>query len=306
MKTISAFQIFAALTAVTIITISASAQVTTPGSGATRAPLPQGILLYGTPKAGAPPEKIQGTQARRIVLNVSDPTLTPFLPDPAKATGAAVIVAPGGGFVILSIDNEGYEVAKWLADHGVAAFVLKYRTRDATRDPAANANNAIRTPETSMADAEAAVRMVRSRAAEWKIDPKRVGFVGFSAGAMLAIDIGFDQDTSVRPDFIAPIYGPFGPRDVPADAPPMFAAIAVDDPLLGKSNLELILAYRAAHRPVEFHWYEKGGHGFGMKHLGATTDMWIDEFYTWMKDRGELAKAVTPILKLNRCREIMN
>jgi acetyl esterase/lipase len=302
MKARSVFHIFTALTAAAIITTSALAQTPMPDSGKQPAPLPQGILLYGAPKAGALPEQVIGTRSLRIVRNVVDPTLTPFLPDPAKATGAAVIVAPGGGFVILSIDNEGYKVAQWLSDHGVAAFVLKYRTRETNRGPAANAantrkmsqggttsaNNVLETPDASMADAEAAVRMVRSRAAEWNIDPKRVGFVGFSAGAMLALDIGFDQDTSVRPDFIAPIYGPFGPRDVPADAPPMFAAIAVDDPVLGKTNLELILAYRAAHRPVEFHWYEKGGHGFGMQPKGTTSDMWIDEFYTWMRDRGEL------------------
>ena len=302
MKARSAFHIFAVLTAASIITSSASAQIPVPDTGMQSAPLPQGILLYGTPKAGALPEQFDGKWPRRVVRNVVDPTLTPFLPDPAKATGAAVIVAPGGGFVMLSIDNEGYVVAQWLADHGIAAFVLKYRVRETDRDPAVNAannrkmfqegvtsaNNTLGTPDTSMADAEAAVRMVRSRAAEWKIDPKRVGFVGFSAGAMLALDIGFDKDTTVRPDFIAPIYGPFGPRDVPADAPPMFAAIAVDDPLLGRTNLELIFAYRAAHRPVEFHWYEKGGHGFGMRYMRATTDMWIDEFYTWMKDRGEL------------------
>ncbi len=285
MKARSVVYCVVALTVAAVITNSSLAQLSTPGSGELPRQLPKGITLYGTFKAGALPEQVQGTPPRRIVVNVSDPTLTPFLPNPDKATGAAVIVAPGGGFVILSIDNEGYEVAQWLADHGIAAFVLKYRTRDKDRNTAISP---LAAPDTSMADAEAAVRMVRNRAAEWKIDPKRVGFVGFSAGAMLALDIGFDRDTSVRPDFIAPIYGPFGPRDVPADAPPMFAAIAVDDPLLGKTNLELILAYRAAHRPVEFHWYEKGGHGFGMRHLGATTDLWIDEFYAWMKDRGEL------------------
>jgi acetyl esterase/lipase len=302
MKAGSAFHIFAALTAAAFISTSASAQMPTPDSGNQPEPLPQGILLYGTHQAGVLPEQVAGARPQRIVRNVVDPTLTPFLPDPAKATGAAVIVAPGGGFVMLSIDSEGYLVAQWLADHGVAAFVLKYRIRETDRDPVANAastrklfqrgaasaNNTLGTPDTSIADAEAAVRMVRSRAAEWKIDPKRVGFVGFSAGAMLTLDIGFDKDTSVRPDFIAPIYGPFGPRNIPADAPPMFAAIAVNDPLLGKTNLELILAYRAAHRPVEFHWYEKGGHGFGMRTMGTTSDLWIDEFYTWMKDRGEL------------------
>ena len=282
---------------------TAAAQPPMPAPAGPVKPLPEGILLYGSPKAGAPPEQVEELGVQRVVRNVVDPTLTPFLPDPAKATGAAVIVAPGGAFMMLSIDSEGYEVARWLAGHGVAAFVLKYRLRETPRDQASfltglrellqgDASGARHdvpaTPQTSLADAEAAVRMVRSRAAEWKIDPRRVGFVGFSAGAMLTVSIGFDADVSLRPDFIAPIYGWFGPQNVPAGAPPMFAAIAVDDPLLGKTNFELIFAYRAAQRPVEFHLYEKGGHGFGMNHQGTTSDLWMDEFYAWMKDRGEL------------------
>jgi acetyl esterase/lipase len=201
---------------------------------------------------------------------------------------------------MLSIDSEGYDVSHWLADHGVAAFVLKYRVRESDRDTKAYVTGLMKlmqgipshstptpgTPPTSLEDAQTAMRMVRSRANEWKIDPARVGFVGFSAGAMLTLNIGMDPDHALRPDFIAPIYAPLGPMAVPSDAPPMFAAIAADDPLFGRSGFELVTQWRDAHRPVEFHLFEKGGHGFGMNHQGTTSDMWIEEFYAWMKDRG--------------------
>ena len=236
----------------------------------------------------------------RSVRNVTEPTLTPFLPDPAKATGAAVIVAPGGGFYSLSIDDEGYHVARWLADHGVAAFVLKYRPDPTPRDVTGYTAAVIKrvtaiakggrfeTPAPALEDASAAVRLVRSRATEWGVDPTRVGFLGFSAGAITALSVGLTDDKTARPDFIAPIYGPMWARPVPADAPPMFVAIALDDPIFstGKS-FELIDSWRGARRPVEAHLYERGGHGFGLG-KSAATKLWADEFYAWMQDRGLL------------------
>lgn len=238
----------------------------------------------------------------RIVRNVVVPTLTPVLPDPSKATGAAVIVAPGGAFMMLSMDSEGYQVAHWLADHGVAAFVLKYRVRPTARDPQVFVADLFKlmqaipsgrpvdigTPAEALADGKAAMRMVRSRAAEWRIDPHRVGFLGFSAGAMLTLSMGLEPDHTVRPDFIGSIYGPMAGQNVPQDAPPLFDALASDDPLFGKSGFALISQWRQANRPVEFHYYEKGGHGFGMRRQGSTSDLWINEFYAWMKDRGML------------------
>ncbi len=246
------------------------------------------------------------TATNRGVRNVTNPTLTPVLPDAAKATGAAVIVAPGGGFLALSMDHEGYAVARWLADHGIAAFVLKYRLKPTPVDPAeyrtamiAMLNGAMRngggdpgmlTPPAALEDAQAAVRLVRRRAAEWGVDPQRVGFVGFSAGAITTLSVGLSADKDARPDFIAPIYGPMDRRDVPKDAPPLFAALAADDPLFGKSDLGIVSSWRAAGRPYEVHVYEHGGHGFGLRKLGSTSDLWIDEFYAWMKARGFLGK----------------
>jgi acetyl esterase/lipase len=249
----------------------------------------------------------------RTVRNVTAPTLTPFLPEPAKATGTAVIVAPGGGFFELEIDHEGYMAAQWLADHGVAAFVLKYRLRESPRDPAAfsawraqqlkplmspspeGPGNAVAvnfsTPSDALEDGKSAMQLVRMRAKEWHIDPARVGFTGFSAGAILTLSMAMIEDRALRPDFIAPIYGPMGEVKVPPYAPPMFVAIALDDFMIPASDgqhLGLIYSWRAAGRPVEAHLFGSGGHGFGMVGKKRALALWIDEFYAWMIDSGFL------------------
>lgn len=249
-------------------------------------------------------EQWESLMDSRIVRNVTAPTLTPFLPDPAKANGAAVVVAPGGAFMMLSIDNEGYDVARWLAAHGIAAFVLKYRLKPTPRDTptfmgqlaallgnAGKTSDNLSTPTEALADAQAAIRLVRQRAAAWHVDPHRVGLLGFSAGAMTTISAGLAPDTASRPDFIAPIYGPLSTRAVPADAPPMFTAMAMDDPIFGRSDLSFITAYRAAGRPVEAHFYESGGHGFGMRKQGKSSDLWIEQFLAWAQNRGLLNPA---------------
>lgn len=239
-----------------------------------------------------------GTEIRNI-RNVVNPTLTPVLPAPGTATGVAVIVAPGGGFRGLSIDSEGFEVARWLAARGIAAFVLKYRLIPTPRNAASYmqsvmAEFAKRPPEETfrdptpeaLEDAQAAIRLVRRRSAEWGIAPGKVGFAGFSAGAITALGAGLAADPALRPDFIAPVYPPMVARTVPADAPPMFLALSLDDPLFGQGKtLALIESWRAAKRPVEVHLYEKGGHGFGMSGRFASPAMWIDSFHAWMKDR---------------------
>lgn len=261
--------------------------------------LARAAIALRAPAAGEP-EQWMTTGPIQGVRNVINPTLTPVLPDPAKATGAAVIVAPGGAFRFLSMDSEGWAVARWLADRGIAAFVIKYRTVPTPRDQASFGKSLMASmsgPRSDTApldptveaveDAAAAVRLIRSRAAEWKVDPGKVGFVGFSAGAMTALGVGLLPDAAARPNFIAPIYPPMMARPVPAGAPPMFLAIALDDPLFaaGGKSLGLIDAWRQAKVPIEVHLYEKGGHGFGMRGVSAASALWIDEFHAWLKDR---------------------
>lgn len=237
----------------------------------------------------------------QFARNVTVATLRPFLPDPARASGAAVIVAPGGGFRTLSMENEGWDVARALAEQGVAAFVLKYRLHqtpadlDAFAHPPAPATPSPRpTPEEmvariapQVADANAAFALVRARAAEWHVDPDRIGMIGFSAGAMLTMTVAL-QSRQAQPAFIANIYGGLRAVDVPADAPPLFAVVAADDPLLGTPDFGLIEHWRKAGRPVEFHYYEQGGHGFGMYPKDTTSTDWFNAFVHWLVMHGHL------------------
>ncbi len=242
----------------------------------------------------------------KFARNVTVATITPFLPDPARASGAAVVVAPGGGFLTLSMENEGWDVARALAQHGVAAFVLKYRLRQTPPDmagfersmkemfagaarpqPASPAD-----PQQMMAglapqleDARAAFALIRRRAAEWKINPDRIGMVGFSAGAMLTLATELTGQDA-RPAFVGIIYGPLAPVAVPADAAPLFVALAADDPLFGNGSFGLIDSWRAARKPVEFHLYEQGGHGFGMYPKETTSTGWFDAFVSWLRMHG--------------------
>jgi acetyl esterase/lipase len=150
----------------------------------------------------------------------------------------------------------------------------------------------IEPPTEAFEDAEAAVRMVRQRAVEWHVDPTRVGFIGFSAGAIATLAVALGDDDTARPDFIGPIYPQMSARPVTAKAPPMFVAIALDDPLFAKGRtLGLIDSWRNAGVPVEAHLYSRGGHGFGMNKVSQSTALWIDEFYAWMADRRLLKPA---------------
>ena len=239
-----------------------------------------------------------------VVRNVVTPTITPFLPNPANATGAAVLVAPGGGFMLLSIKNEGWDVARWLADHGVAAFVLKYRVKPTPEDEAAFDRmgremiaSAFRAPaggptppaptfEPAVKDGIAALKLLHARAAEWRIDPARIGMIGFSAGAMNTLAVTEANQEGGRPAFIGLIYGPMAETTVPPNAPPLFAAVASDDPLFGNHGTGILDSWRKAGRPVEFHLYQKGGHGFGMLANGTTTRLWPDEFLAWLQMNG--------------------
>lgn len=253
-----------------------------------------------------------------MVRNVTVATLTPFLPDPAKANGTAVIVAPGGGFRWLSINNEGWKIAKALNDRGVAAFVLKYRlipTPDGIEEfansmnrrpggaptagaaPAGGAAAPADAPPrprgpnltNQLADAEAAYDLIVKNAEKWNIDPKRIGMMGFSAGAGLTMHSTLNSK-KMKFAFIAPIYGGMGPVEVPKDAPPLFVAIAADD-FLFDGQFGLIKSWFDAKRPVEFHLYQDGGHGFGMGYPDHPTYWWFEPFTHWLDHNGFLKKA---------------
>jgi acetyl esterase/lipase len=288
-----------------IWTLAVPAQAQNDGMTPIEIPSQPNAIPLGTgalPGATAP-EAWHRQYGSAFARNVTVATLTPFLPDPARATGAAVIVAPGGGFRTLSMENEGWNVARALAARGVAAFVLKYRLNQTPRDMAAfessmrdmfsgTARPPRSTPEEAMArlapqiaDARAAFALIRARASEWHINPDRIGMIGFSAGAMLTMATTLTAPDA-RPAFIGNIYGPLGPLTVPADAPPMFVALAADDPLFGNGGFDLIQNWRAAHRPVEFHLYEQGGHGFGMYPKETTSTGWFDAFVRWMGMHG--------------------
>jgi acetyl esterase/lipase len=266
-------------------------------------PQPDAIELGTGPLPGATaPEAWHSQYGSKFAQNVTIATLTPFLPDASKASGAAVIVAPGGGFRTLSMENEGSNVARALAERGVAAFVLKYRLNqtpadfDAFARPAAPTSRPATRPSPGemaariapmIADANAAFALVRANAAKWHVDPDRIGMIGFSAGAMLTMATTLNSHEA-KPAFIGNIYGSLGAVDVPPDAPPLFAALANDDPLLGTTDFGLIVNYHKAHRPVELHYYEQGGHGFGMYNKETTSTGWFDAYVKWLGMHGYL------------------
>jgi acetyl esterase/lipase len=243
------------------------------------------------------------------VRNITQPTLTPFLPKKGKGNGAAVLVIPGGGFQFVSINNEGWPVAQALADRGIAAFVLKYRvektpdsTAEFSKEMAARFAAPPPRPETTQrqfepavamarADAQTALRMIRGNAAKWGIDTKRVGMVGFSAGAMTTLATTLADDPTARPDFIAPIYGMMYAVTPPANPQPMFAALASDDPLFNKQGFGLVESWQKAGGSIEFHYYQGGGHGFGAQKKGTTSDLWFEQYVAWMKAQGFLKPA---------------
>jgi acetyl esterase/lipase len=219
-----------------------------------------------------------------VITNVVTPTLTVFLPPKDEATGTGVIVAPGGGFVALAMDRGGNDVARWLQQHGIAAFVLKYRLVEKRGDgiPSMDPDTAGRY---GIADGIQAVKVVREHAAEWGISPRRVGFIGFSAGAMVASGTLLQPDSAARPDFVAMIYGgPFGViPPIPPHLPPIFMAWAQDDDEVLPEIEAFYAALRTAGVAPEAHIFAAGGHGFGIQRQGTTSDHWVDEFYFWLE-----------------------
>ena len=264
------------------------------------------IFLYDGPAPGS--ENWTWTEAvsqnnafnSKVVYNVARPSITAFLP--AKPNGTAVVVAPGGAFHTLSIDNEGTEVAKWLNQRGIAAFVLKYRlARSYTDNPVKElvgkmGNFATLDEENApiiplaTADGIAALQYIRDHAVEFKVNPQKVGFMGFSAGATLTMSVVYSAPAAQKPNFVAPIYAyekAIIGTDMPKAKTPIFVAVAADDQLgFMPHSINIFNKWHQAKQPAELHVFEKGGHGFGMSKTATTSEMWVDNFGKWLKIQG--------------------
>jgi acetyl esterase/lipase len=252
------------------------------------------------------------TKDAKWITNVKNPTITVFRPAKEKNSGTAVIICPGGGYWNLAWDLEGEEVAAWLNGVGVTGVVLKYRVPRRAGQPE-------RLPAPGpLLDAQRAVSLVRSRAAEWGIDPGRIGIIGFSAGGHLAFTTAthFDQrgyepkdaidGTSCRPDFAGSIYpGYFIEQEpagvetnrntlapyvrIPKETPPIFLVHATDDKVAGAENcLVMYAALKKAGVPAELHVYGQGGHGFGVRKSALPCSTWPDRFVAWLQGQGKL------------------
>jgi acetyl esterase/lipase len=239
---------------------------------------------------------IENTPVGTVIFNVVTPTLTAYLPERTKATGTGVIIAPGGAFVALAISLEANDVARYLQERGVAAFVLKYRIMEKRGEGIPAGMNMDEAGKYGIADGIQAIKVVRRRAAEWGVSPDRVGFMGFSAGAMVASGALLQTDASARPDFAAMIYGgPFGVMPaIPARLPPMFMAWAQDDTVALEPIVKFYEALKSAGHKPEVHIFSAGGHGFGMKRQGTTSDHWTDEFYYWLEAQGLTRRVERP------------
>ena len=263
----------------------------------------------------------------RAIANVSNPTLTVYLPAPERRTGAAVVICPGGGYERVVIDKEGHDVARWLSGLGITSFVLKYRIPTAAAE--------IGQVPAPIADGLHAIRLVRSGADKWKLDPARIGIVGFSAGGHLASSVGthFDggrtesadpvERVSSRPDFMVLVY-PVVSMDPavthqgsrmkllgssPSDqmvrlysnelrvtdlTPPTFIVHAKDDAgVLVENSVRLAAALRMAKVPVELRLLEQGGHGFGLGIHGGEPAQWPQVLAAWLKQRNVLPASET-------------
>jgi len=233
-----------------------------------------------------------------VVASVHHPSLTVYLPSKEKATGASVVILPGGGHRELWMDHEGYRIAQWLSDHGVAGFVVKYRL-------AAEPGSTYRVERESLSDVQRAIRMVRSRADEWNVDPQRVGIIGFSAGGNLAAmaatryDSGspgtadvIDRESS-KPPFQALIY-PGIPADenqrISKDTPPTFLLCGEDDrPDISQGVPELYVALKRVGVSAELHVFAGVGHGFGLRDTTrGPVAGWMELFYGWLGKQGFL------------------
>ncbi|MEO6730641.1 MAG: alpha/beta hydrolase, partial [Ferruginibacter sp.] len=239
-------------------------------------------------------EKIRLVEGEHVLSNIHRPSVTVYLPAKGKATGAAVVIAPGGGYRELWFSHEGYNVAKWLSEKGIAAFILKYRL---PRDTGSTYKLEIE----SLSDIQRAIRLVRSRAKEWNVDTAKIGVMGFSAGGEVAALAAMRFDTgnanasdpvdreSSRPAFQALIYPANAKKyEVVNNIPPVFFTAGYND-RIAYGIVDAYLKYREAGVPAELHIYSNASHGYGVREkTKGSVAGWIDRFYDWLSDRGFL------------------
>lgn len=282
---------------------------------------PQEIRLWpgkapGSENWNVPEATTTSPTGDRTITNVSDPAVTVFVPA-ANATGTAVVVAPGGALRLLGWDNEGVRVARWLNSHGIAALVLKYRTlqtmpasgrgrggpppglavagagprteieiRNGNANPEPDDSALREVLHMGIADAQQALRLARRNATAWRIDPARVGIMGFSAGGGIAVGTALAERSDGSPDFLVSLYGP-SLQDVivPAHAPPLFIAVGSSHFNVTNGCLALFAAWKAAGKPAEIHVYDQVSGGFGMTKRGLPVDSWNDRLLEWLMAR---------------------
>jgi acetyl esterase/lipase len=263
-------------------------------------PQPQVIPLWAKGAPGFENRRSEPEFAKDYwVRNINNPSLTVFLPPPGKANGCAVVVAPGGGFRELVFNAEGKQAADFLNGLGVTVFVLKYRLPKEINSPY--------TPANVREDAYRAMRLVRSRASEFHIDPKRLGMLGFSAGGAVVMMVAFepgDGDSQAmdptdrlngRPNFQRMVYpGGEAPKKIPSDSPPAFLVCANDDEYgCDKVTMDLLQTFRAAKVPVEAHLLARGKHAFNMGNSSSLRSVrgWPQRMADWLEDSGYLQRA---------------
>ena len=262
------------------------------------------IPLYPGDAPGSPPQANQEKQYfsrawnTEVVTNVSRPTLTVYKPTGGVSTGSAVIICPGGGFMALSIENEGNQAATYLAARGMTAFVLRYRLMptegDATEDFGRLLQNdrarfdqmVAKAVPIAIEDGMAAVAFVRQHAAEYGVSPDRVGIMGFSAGGGVGVGTALAARSDASPDFLISLYGPsLMDVQVPDHAPPLFIAVGATHFNVTSGCLALFAAWKAAGKPAEIHVYDQVSAGFGMTARGLPVDGWKDRMYEWLLAR---------------------
>jgi acetyl esterase/lipase len=268
-------------------------------SHATAAPQVIPIWSDGAPGSAGRRDRPEVTvlspdQSYHRVSQIHHPSITVYPAPPDRANGTGVLILPGGGFQFLSIDLEGSEVADWFNRQGITAFVVKYRL---PKEP-----DSTYTMDDALADAQRAIRLVRSRAAEWGLRPDRIGTMGFSAGGRIAADAGLRfQDgqpaatdplhrVSSRPDFQILVYGFTAPDAIPANTPPTFLICAHDDGDKPRQAIALYSALLTNKVPAELHIYGLGGHAYAMRDFGHPINTWNQRLRDWLQTLGYVAK----------------